>query len=262
MILTLFQNQDNCPELSNIVPITGMDEMMTTVILGVLLPLILSIFIAIIFARFVTPLYLKIKNKILARDYKDGYILQSTSPLSKGVVLKRMIYLILLTFGFLSFFLPLADPNQWLSPETICSYGEHHVNPYFHFGMLITINGLIYPLAIGLWAVSWALEDAGLMHYAFLDEDNYEIEPVNIWYTSYLKGYAGISALMFIVRFTYEIFVQNSAGDAALIFAVLLISIISFFPTYIIFTKTMGSHGYLRKGLDELKKLTEKDIKK
>ena len=96
--------------------------------------------------------------------------------------------------------------------------------------------GFVFPLAVGLWAVSWAMEDAGLMHYAFKSEDNYEIEPIHIRYTSYLKGYAGISALMFVIQFTMYQANQNSLEDGLLILAVVLLAIVCFFPAYFLFT--------------------------
>lgn len=254
----LFQT---CNEDSRIIPITGMTEEMTMVVFGVLLPILVSIITAIVFARFVAPLFLKAKNKILSRKYTDGFILRTTSPLSKKILIRRMIYLILLTFGFLSSIIPIVDPTQWLSPETICSYAERGLNPQYHFQIFLTLMGFVFPLTTGLWAVSWAIEDAGLMHYAFKSEDNYEIEPIHIKYTSYLKGYAGISGLMFVIQFTMYQAVQNSSEDAYLILAVVLIAIVCFFPTYFLFIKIMGSHGYLRKGLKEFKKLTESDLK-
>lgn len=227
-----------------------------------LLSLIGSIIAAIIFARVLAPLFIKAKNKLLARDYKDGYIPQTASPMLKKTMVKRMLYLVLLSFGFLSFLMPLVEPSQWLSPETICSYGERGIDPQYHFAIFLTLMGFVYPIAVGLWAISWAIEDSGLMHYAALSEDSFEIEPINLQYSSYLKGYAGISALMFAISFTLENVKQNTIGDGALILAVLLIAIVCFFPTYIIFAKVMGTHDYLTKGLEEFKKLNEEDIKK
>mgnify|MGYP006289692857 CR=1 FL=1 len=152
------------------------------------------------------------------------------------------------------------DLEQWLSPETLCSYEERGLDPRYHFTLFLTVQGLIYPIAVGLWAVSWAIEDSGLMHYVFRSDDYYEIEPIHVRYTSYLKGYAGFSAILFVIQFTSYQGQNNSPEDAALILAVLLIAIVCFFPTYFIFTKVMGSHSYLRKNLNELKKLTENDL--
>ena len=101
-----------CNELSRIVPITGMTEEMTMLVFGVILPIILSIITAIIFARFIAPLFLKAKNKVLARKYTDGFIIRTTSPLSKKLLIRRIIYLILLTFGFISSIIPIVDPTQ------------------------------------------------------------------------------------------------------------------------------------------------------
>ncbi|MFW9933163.1 MAG: hypothetical protein ACFFDR_10950, partial [Candidatus Thorarchaeota archaeon] len=67
--------------------------------------------------------------------------------------------------------------------------------------VIITLTGLIAPIAMGFWAVSWILEDAGLVHYQFSDDDSplFEVEPVYLRLKGYLKGYAGLSSILFFL---------------------------------------------------------------
>lgn len=257
MLLALFQN---CNEESRNIPITGLTSEIQILIFGVLFPLLISIITAIIFARFIAPLFLTAKNNLLARKYSNGYLERDNSPFRAKRLVRRMFYLILLAFGFLSFIIPAVDANQWLSPETICNYEERGLDPQYNFTIFLALMGMVYPLAVGLWAVSWAIEDASLMHYVFRKDDYYEIEPIHVKYTSYLKGYAGISGLLFVIQFTMYQAENNSFEDGLIIIAALLIAIICFFPTYVIFTKILGDHSYLKKGVPEIKKLKEEDL--
>ena len=252
---------DDCNEASRIIPVFGFEEEMQVAIIGILFPLIISIITAIVFAKILAPLFLSVKTKLLASTYSNGYIVRDSSKIGKGLIFKRLIFVLLLTFGFLSFLLPAIDYEDWVSPEDICSYSEHGVMPAFNFTIFIALFGLAFPISIGLWSIAWAIEDAGLMHYSFMDDGYYEIEPIHTKYSSYLKGYAGISAILFVAQFVYEVSQQNSWGDAALIFAVLLIGIVCFFPAYIIFGKVLKDHSYLRNGMEEIKALKESDLK-
>ena len=149
-----------CNEESRAIPITGFTSDIQVLVFGIIFPLIVSIITAIIFARFIAPLFLKAKNKILARDYSDGYITRKARSFNVKTIFVRLIYVILLTFGFLSFLIPAVDINQWLSPQTICSYDERGLDPQYHFTIFLTLMGLVYPFAIGLWAISWMLSFA------------------------------------------------------------------------------------------------------
>jgi hypothetical protein len=256
----IFQNEEGCYEVSRIIPMTGMTEEMTVFFIGILLPLIVSILTAILFARLFAPLFLKAKHAVIASSYKDGYITRKSKATQKGVIIKRMIFTILLTFGFLAALIPNLNITDWITEEDICSYGEHGANTAYNFTMLITVFGILFPISIGLSSVSWAIEDSGLMHYSFKTEDYFEIEPVHTKYSSYLNGYAGISAIIFVVEFVTIVATTNSYADATLIFAVLVIAIGCFLPAYFIFVKTMKDHAYLREDLKEMKILTENDI--
>ncbi|TFF90186.1 MAG: hypothetical protein EU548_04265, partial [Promethearchaeota archaeon] len=109
-----------------------MESETQVLLLGVVFPLILSIITAILFARILAPLFLKAKENLLARKYTDGYISRSPSPFRKKILAKRLIYLILLTFGLVSSLIMALDLEQWLSPETLCSYEERGLDPRYH----------------------------------------------------------------------------------------------------------------------------------
>ncbi|MBD3337512.1 MAG: hypothetical protein GF353_00295 [Candidatus Lokiarchaeota archaeon] len=178
-------------------------------------------------------------------------------------MLRQIIYLLLLTLGFLAFLFPIVDPQLWVDEQTYCVYIEEiGIDPRYAFQLTIALAGIIYPISVGLWAISWAIEDAGLVHYVFQSDGYYEIEPVNVKYTSYLQGYAGLSSIFFIV----EIFMYHAShdrlSDSFLVFPPLIIIVLCFFPTYFLFNKILGSHQYLKKNLEEIKKLTKEDLQK
>ncbi|MBD3253471.1 MAG: hypothetical protein GF383_00180 [Candidatus Lokiarchaeota archaeon] len=64
----------NCVDKSDVVPLTSLDKNLHIIIFGIITPLIGSIIAAVIFARFLAPLFIKAKNNLLARDYEDAFI--------------------------------------------------------------------------------------------------------------------------------------------------------------------------------------------
>src|SRR6056297_746351 len=250
----------NCNELSGKIPVSGMDSLTHGFVFALFVPFIVSILTALFFARFISPLFLRIKNKALAHKYTTAYFKRKPQPYDKKTLIKRLLFTILLAFGFLSFVFGTVQPENWISPEDKCSYEERGLDYQYHVDLFLPMFGIVYPIAVGLWAISWALEDSGLMHYVFRDNDYFDIEPVYVRYNTYVKGYAGIGALLFAVEWPLEQ-LNNSATDALFIFAALLISIGCFFPAYIVYVKVLKDHKYLIGGMTEMKKLTEEDLK-
>ncbi len=214
-----------------------------------------------LFSRFLAPAFLKIKNKALAKGYSDGYINRSTDITKKNRLFPRLILVLLLTYGLLGSILFSLDVNQFSSGEDLCSYAEHGTSPEFNFTMFLTVFGLLIPVAVGILSISWAIEDSGLVHYSFKEGDFYEIEPIHMKFGSYVKGYAGISSLIFVVQFVITVVNQQSVSDAALILVSIIMAFVCFVPAYLVYSKVVKGKEFLRKDLSEVKILSEEDLK-
>ncbi|MBN1803171.1 MAG: hypothetical protein JW891_16795 [Candidatus Lokiarchaeota archaeon] len=248
--------------LFSIVPATGMSEDMQIILLGITLPIIGSIITVLIFPRLLAPLFLKAKNKILSKKYKDAFILVKPRALKGKVIAKRLIYVLAISIVFLLLLVDLLDPTQWLDAGSLQSYADQGIDPKYHITFLLTCMGLMFPIGMGIWAISWAIEDSGLVHYMFREDGYYEIEPIHIRYTLYVKGFASLASLAFLFQYFYDNILLDRFSDSLLVFAILLVVVGIFVPAYFIYAKVMKSNDYLKKGLEEVKTLKESDIKK
>lgn len=250
------------------IPITGLTTVPHFILFG-LWGILGSILFVFLFPRIFCPVFLKIKNKVRWR-YDDAYINIKPRPFLKIKLLKRAIYLFLLALGLLAFILPMIDPNQWLPANYGVSYyeGELGIPARYVLTLLGSIVLLITPFVVGLWSVAWVMEDAGLMHYKFDERKGrelYEIEPIHINYSSYLKGYAGISSIFFLIQVitawaavSVEQRISDVIGSALLPLNILVIAL----PAYFIYAKYGIKAKFLKKDLRELRKLSEEDILK
>jgi hypothetical protein len=126
----------------------------------------------------------------------------------------------------------------------------------------LSLAGFISPIAFGLWTVSWAMEDAGLMHYHLPESDDellYEIEPVYRRYGNYLKGYAGVASIIFISWIIYLLWVADMNFDAV-IFTLLIpvFSILQTIPGYFVYSRL--STNFLTSSLSEISRVSESEI--
>ncbi|MHA1293157.1 MAG: hypothetical protein ACTSQJ_10855 [Promethearchaeota archaeon] len=247
------------------VPISGLDIMTHIIIFTFLIPIAISLIIVILFPRLFTPLFLKLKGLIFKR-YKNCYIEKRNTILTKKVFFKRGLYLVLFTMGLYALICQSIDYSIFLTQSSIDNYHKVGVNPIYSLTVVGIFIGILFPISLGFWCVGWALEDAGLMHYRIQDErvgrELYEIEPIYLKYTSFLKGYAGISSIIFVVQISIHFF--NVGGeymfDAFAIIILLFVVFLLLIPAYLMYAKVMGDNSYLRKDLKEIKKLKEEDI--
>ena len=248
------------------VPLFGLDIIVHRTLFWYLFPILGSIITVLLFSRVFAPLFLKAKRKIYFR-YEDCYIDNKSAALTKRMFIIRMIYTLFLTLGLMAFILPMIDVSQIIAVRDMEGYTSDGIIPRYSLPSLMGVIGFILPIVVGLWSIGWAMEDAGLMHYR-LDDTRpgklFEIEPIHIKYNSYLKGYAGITAIFFIVG--VSLYFAGIGGtrmeDAIMAFIVPLTSIGFSIPAYIIYAKVMGNNTYLRKGLKEIRKPTVEDISK
>ena len=251
---------------STIVPLFGLDMSIHRLLFWFMFPIIGSIITVLLFSRIFAPLFLKAKKKIYFR-YQDGYVDNKSAALTKRMFLMRMIYTMLLTMGIIAFILPAIDVSQIIDIKDMTGYVGEGIIPMYSLPSIIGVIGFVLPIVIGLWSIGWAMEDAGLMHHR-LDDPRpgklFEIEPIHIKYNSYLKGYAGITAILFIIQ--VSMYFAEIGGDRVVdaLMALFLpfTSIIFSIPAYFIYAKVMGNNTYLRKGLKEINKPTIEDVTK
>lgn len=204
------------------------------------------------------------------KRWKNGYIQTTPTVFSKQKIVKRFVFIVLLELGFLAFVLPLIDPALWLpgGEKGVQYYEGLGVPPAYVMPIIYTFVPLLLPIVVGLWSIGWAFEDSGLMHYRFdtrPGRELYEIEPVHARFNSFLKGYAGISSVLFLILaviawagVTKEARISDIIGTISIPIVVIISSI----PAYIVYAIFTGKKYFLRKNLRELKILKEEDILK
>jgi len=255
-------------EDSEIVPITGLTESMQNIMLFSV-SILISLLFVYLFPRIFCPLFLKIKG-IINKNYKNGYIETDLALTMKKKFISRSINCMLLTMGFMVLILEFLDPTQWLPG------GQRGIDYYSPFGipityvmpMIITALCLIFPVAVGLWSISWQFEDAGLMHYNISEKPQtplFEIEPIHVNFSSYLKGFGGISSIFFILKVAIAwatVPGTESRIDDVIASITLPVSIIILIiPAYFVYRKTCGKNAFVRKGISPIRKITENDLK-
>ncbi|MHA1149100.1 MAG: hypothetical protein ACTSR8_12750 [Promethearchaeota archaeon] len=251
------------------VPLTGLAGPLHALVMF-LLGIGLSIITAYLFPRIFAPLFLKIKGKIYSR-YANAYIKKESIALTARKYLIRSIYVVLLILGFLAFIIPLVGQytiDLWMTEDTANALENEGVILIYSMDILISHVALLLPIVVGIWSIGWAMEDAGLMHYKFDERKGrelYEIEPVHVKYNSYVKGYAGISALLFFIKvlMSFSSILDEYPNRFIDLFGIMMLPFIAIgllIPAYIIYCKTGNSFEFLNKDLMELKQLTKEEI--
>jgi hypothetical protein len=101
--------------------------------------------------------------------------------------------------GLLSTLSPFIDYSLFIDFITYDNLLEEGFPLNYSMDILAGVGTFILPFSIGLWAIGWALEDAGLIHFHLpkTDRTYYEIEPIYFKYDSYIGGFAGIAAILY-----------------------------------------------------------------
>jgi len=253
-----------------IVPISGLTEELHMLIFFFILPPLLSIAAVLIFPRIFPALLLKSK-KIVYKRYKDAFIETDLNAFTSKKVIIRLIYIFLLTLGFLAIVLPLMSQGvarMFINTGTVEFYEKEGLDLRFVLPVLMTITfSFIFPIVIGLWSIGWALADAGLVHYSGLEGQKerydklFEIEPTHMKYNNYLKGYAGISSVVFLISLAiYFAGFQGRGSDVITVILIPAISILYSILPYLIYGLDKGKFHNLRKDLPEAKRIAEADF--
>jgi len=254
----------------SIVPISKLPLRDHLILIRTIWPNIATVICIILFPLIFVPLFMKLKNKVWFK-YKNGYIDIPPDFFAPKKFVKRAIYVFLLTMGLSATiiasgyitatdFLPPDERYYWVEVVGI-------TNPLYITDVFLEIAALIYPFAIGLWAIGWAIEDSGLMHYKLpegKDKMLYEIEPVHLKYMNIIKGYAGISAVVYFIAFitfylTHEVPLHLATGAITII---PLFTLVTWLPAYLVYTVFLKKFliKFLRKNKKEISAVTEEQI--
>ncbi|TXT61441.1 MAG: membrane protein of unknown function [Promethearchaeota archaeon] len=256
---------------TSIVPISNLELQTHLLLFNSILPNILAPLFVIIFPLVFVPLFLYLKDKIWYK-YENTYIDIPIDGIDMKKFAKRAVYLFLLTMGLSATILNtnLITAEQFLSLEQenywVLQQGIEEV--LYITDIFYTISNIVFAFALGLLAIGWTLEDCGLMHYYLPEKEEkelYEIEPIYRKYQSIIKGYAGISAIIYYIS-AIAYYVINRPNDLSNLFGMIGLSIPIVFtmvPSYFLYLKFI--QGYfkkrLTKGKEELRIIGEEEIK-
>ncbi|MGY5852415.1 MAG: hypothetical protein RTU92_02485 [Candidatus Thorarchaeota archaeon] len=246
---------------ANVTPLFGLPAPYRFLLVAFAIPMVGSIVAAILIPRIVAPLFLRIKGKIMP-GYKNAYISITSRPLQLRRWLGRALLTALLILGLISILVNVIDPLLFMNIEQYTMFSDLMGFPQLSPSVTLSLAGFVAPIAFGLWAASWAMEDAGLMHYNLPesgDEHLYEIEPVYRRYSSYLKGYAGLASLIFI-SWTLYLLSISPLNFQAVIFTLLMpvFSILQTIPGYFVYSRLNTS--FLTSNLSEINRVVKADL--
>ncbi|MFW9845370.1 MAG: hypothetical protein ACFFD6_01375 [Candidatus Thorarchaeota archaeon] len=236
------------------VPITRLGTAATYTLLWVVWPLVGSLLFVVLFPRILSSIVMRTKASIW-RSYKNFVVPLSKRRLTPRMFVLRTVYLALLIMGIVSILMPYINPNPFL-PGGMYDPGD----PGQAIVLVASIGGIVAPFAVGFWSVSWSMQDAALMHYKFPPEDNpdlFEIEPVHIKYESLLKGYAGLSSILFIITLVLYVSPGGNLWAILVPYVVMHMTLLTI-PALLIHSRVDVT--WLRRDLPEARKLTESDI--
>lgn len=240
-------------EESSVVPISGLLDWQHAALFILIWPLLGSIILIPIIPRIVVPLFTKTKMS----DVREGFIELDSDPLLFRTVVSRAIFTFLLVMGLESTIIPLFELTLFIPAG---EYAEWLVAPYvplhLHPNIFIVTAGMLFPIAISIFACVWTLEDSGLVHYDLPDDISkyQEISPVYSKLSNYLKGFAGFSALIYYISAIIEMI---EFGTEQLTFKwVAFVSVIVFVWALVgILIYSKLNRNWVRKGLTKLDRI-------
>lgn len=254
----------------SVVPISGLELENHLLLFNVIIPNVLIPIFIIIFPLVFVPLFLFIKRKVWYK-YEDTYIeIPSESDFDIKKFVRRFIYLFLLMMGLSATFLNIGifSATDFLAEEQR-NYWIDQIGiekPLYVTDIFNTIASVALPVAVGLWSIGWALEDCGLMHYNLPEKEEkmlYEIEPVYRKYQSIIKGYAGISAILYFVSaiIYYVLNFSDISFIASILFGPIII-VFLFVPSYFLYLIFIEKvlKKIVRRGMEEARIITKEEL--
>ena len=257
------------PEYANsIVPISGLPQSTHYALFIFIIPYLLALLLLLILPIIIVPLFSKGK-KLIFRNFENGYIpinLEEISIDFKQYV-KRAIFVALLAIGLLATLAPIINLDLFVAERQMEYLNERGIPVQYSMDGFLAVLLLIFPFSLGLWAIGWAMEDLGLIHYRLPDEETptlFEIEPMHLKYTQIIKGYAGISAIVYYIGILIWYVTNPGAGqitDIIFTFMTIFLWILLSFPYYFLYrTVLLNRLKFLRKGMPECRTITKSEF--
>lgn len=243
-----------------VIQLFGLPEPIHVLVTVLAIPIVGSLLTVIIMPRILYPIFVKVKQP-MAGQFNNAYIESGQDSTTLKLWLKRAMYTTLLCLGLISAVIDSFDARLFMSEDNFTN-----LQPYALYSPPVTVAlaSFILPLVLGLWATSWSLEDAGLIQYkvpATGDSGFYEVGPIHSRFNGYLKGFAGISSVLFFITIFLELAGLPGEWENAL-FTLLVpfFTIIQMIPAYLVYLRT--NKDYLRKNLPKAATLRKEDIVK
>ena len=259
-VVTGLLSVDN--ESEGIVPLFGLDYPIHTLLVNVVWPILGSVVFAFLFPRIFAPFFLALKKYIMP-NFKNGQIEVETKPYRLRKWFSRGIYVSLLVLGIQTFLFNIFPYEAMLTSSDLIGFQGAGIDIRFTLGVTGGIVSLLTPVAVGLLSIGWALEDSGLVHYDFPKEPDriYEIEPIFQRYMSYLKGYAGLSSILFLITIVvYFINIGSTRWIDAIVTVINpLMAMMLFTLGYLVYVKS--NTKFLRGRYESVGHVTEDNIK-
>ncbi len=267
---------------TGIIPLFGLPAVTHRLLIYTICPVVLSMISILVFPRVFAPLYLRLKS-IGGKKYKNAYIGRKINIMTPTRWIGRGIMVFLLSMGISSTLMEIGILNPWafIEPgrwaENAARYGVFIV---YQMDVFFGAFCLVSFIVVGLWAIGWSFEDAGLIHYHLPEnpmDEFFEVEPVHFRYKTWLTGYAGLSALFFYLGAVYfYVFIPHHLGsynpadpfdvlrsrvtELFFMFTASLLTPIMLAPAYILYW--LVGVNFLRKGLEQTRGITEQEFRK
>ena len=228
-----------------------------------------SMLFVILFPFLGIPIFLRTKRVIYSK-YENGFINTSKKTFSLKTFLFRSFNVFLLCIGFNAALIGsgIIDQSLLVNNVQLIYLQSHGIEVQYSTDGFLGFTSALLPIAVGLLSIGWKFKDAGIIHFKLPEENMnelFEIEPIHYRYEGYIKGFAGISAILYYIdAIIYYVFYhptyENFLPDLIFLSIFGFLFIISTIPAHLIYQKIGNKH--FRKHLKAYKPITRSEFEK
>ncbi len=206
-----------------------------------------------VFPRLIAPLYLKYERAVIG-EARTVHSPPEHDPTALRVYAVRVWLVALFVVGVLSVVINYVDPHLFMTQEEYDMFVADVGDPRFAPPVSITLAGLLMPLALGLWGTAWAIQDAGLYLYVRVAPGQGEgglLQPVWMRFADFLRGYSGVSSLLFVTS-VFALFMATGESIESALFTLLIpmFAVVQCLPAYMVYTRL--GRDFLLRGAEPL----------